>query len=179
LRQRSFGYAHGVGDGGLVAVAALALLAWIVSSSTAFDGCIQQHENGDAYSGFRLGTKCVGVLVEQNGEYISALSAALIAVFTFTLWNATRRLWQSAESQLIEFRRSLAQAQTIADQQAAHLGGSVTEAARAASAMEKVATSIAANVETTSDMARDQRDFWKRQMRAYVSARAALIGHLA
>jgi hypothetical protein len=45
---------------------------------------------------------------------------------------------------------------------------SIGEAARAAGAMERVAESIASNVETTRNIATTQREFWERQMRAYV-----------
>jgi hypothetical protein len=46
---------------------------------------------------------------------------------------------------------------------------SITEAGRAAAAMEGIATSIAVNVVTTTGIATSQREFWRRQMRAYVS----------
>ena len=47
---------------------------------------------------------------------------------------------------------------------------SITEAGRAATAMEGIATSIAANVVTTTGIAASQREFWRRKCaRMYLS----------
>lgn len=56
---------------------------------------------------------------------------------------------------------------------------SITEAAHAARAMDRVATGIATSVENTARMAGDQRDFWSRQMRAYIFVQTASILNVA
>lgn len=83
---------------------------------------------------------------------IETAAVAATAIFTATLWRATTRLWDSAEHQLVEFRKSLEQARGIADQHGEHLAGSVAEASRSATALEGVAASIAANGRGTQAM---------------------------
>ena len=140
-----------------------AACAAIVGDAPSFRECVRQSgDAGTAIDWLRLRKDCVGTFTSDNDSAIAAVSALLVAVFTFTLWNATSRLWRSAEKQLAEFRRSLDQARAIADQQ-------ISEASRTAAAMELVAASIAESAGTTATMARDQREFWQRQMRAYLS----------
>jgi hypothetical protein len=67
----------------------------------------------------------------------------------------------------------------ISGHQERDMRASITEASRAAMAMEKVASGIAASVENTSKMAEDQRDFWSRQMRAYVFVQTINIYNVA
>lgn len=63
----------------------------------------------------------------------------------------------------------------IAKSQAADTKSYIGAASRSAEAMERVADSIGSNVETTTAMAATQRDFWGRQMRAYVLPESAAI----
>jgi hypothetical protein len=86
-----------------------------------------------------------------------ALFTLALAVFTYRLWKATESLWTSAENQLGEFRKSLTQAQTIANIEAAHMASYVVQATRSAEAAE-------ASLATMTDTA-------VRQLRAYVLTR--------
>ena len=90
------------------------------------------------------------------------LFTLVLAVSTIGLWLATRRLWQGAEKQVEDFKKSIA------------------EAGRAANAMEGVAHAMDQNVKgvaislrTSREMAATQREFGERQIRAYLSV---LIG---
>jgi hypothetical protein len=60
---------------------------------------------------------CGFVSAGENEGAITALSGMAVAVFTFTLWRATHRLWHSSENQLTEFRRSLEQSERIAEEE--------------------------------------------------------------
>jgi hypothetical protein len=66
-------------------------------------------------------------------------------------------------------RESVNLTREISGHQERDMRASITEASRAAMAMERIANEIAASVQTTTQMATDQRDFWQRQMRAYIS----------
>jgi hypothetical protein len=66
-------------------------------------------------------------------------------------------------------RESVDLTRDVAGRQERDMHASITEAGRAAGAMERIANEIAASVQTTTQMATDQRDFWQRQMRAYIS----------
>jgi hypothetical protein len=66
-------------------------------------------------------------------------------------------------------RESVGLTRDIANRQEADMRASITEAGRAAVAMERVADGIGTSVETTAKMAADQREFWQQQMRAYLA----------
>jgi hypothetical protein len=71
--------------------------------------------------------------------------------------------------QAYKLRQTITTTREISGRQERDMRASIAEASRAASAMDKVAASLAASVETTSQMATEQKGFWQRQMRAYVS----------
>jgi hypothetical protein len=73
--------------------------------------------------------------------------------------------------QAIKLRDSVNITRQISSQQERDMHSSISEASRAAVAMERVATGIAASVENTRQLGEMQRDFWQRQMRAYLSVR--------
>ena len=164
------------------------VLYWIVSSSASFQNCMRQQDDGSAQraleqSGAVAGGSivalpsrvvCAGDFADANQGAITAFATLLIAIFTYTLRNATIRLWDSAERQLGQFQRSL----DIADRHASHMENSVAEAARAADAMEGVATAMATNVETVKGVALTNQVIAERQKlvtelqsRAYLSVR--------
>jgi len=165
---------------GAFIIVGLIILGWFVTSSPAFKECVNHpeaantkhppQENSAVISrdpaGIELYTICVEDWTEKYEGAIAAIATIFIAIFTLTLWQATKRLWESAETQLAEFRNSL----RIADQHAGHMASSVDEAARAASAMEMVAESFRKNTEVVAEMAISQRDFGQRHLRAYLSA---------
>ena len=112
---------------------------------------------------------------ERLTDPISIFTAALV-IDTFLLWDATRRLWKSAENELVELRTSITDNRTTADRQAADMAKSIAEASRSAAAMERVASSLAETAATTVETARVTREISERQaqvlpmqLRAYVS----------
>jgi hypothetical protein len=76
----------------------------------------------DALASFLFST---GIFVEQHAGAITAIASIAIAGFTWTLWRATSGMLKTASQQSADTNRSIA------------------EAARAASAMEKVAAHVA------------------------------------
>jgi hypothetical protein len=94
-------------------------------------------------------------ILQQGSEAIIALGTLALAIFTFTLWRATDRLLTSAKEDGARMERS------------------ITEAAKAASAMEGVATAMENNAKNTETVVSQQRRFGEMQMRAYLSV---LIG---
>jgi hypothetical protein len=76
-------------------------------------------------------------------------------------------------------RESVNLTREISGHQERDMRASITEAGRAAVAMEQVASGIAASVENTNRMAEDQRNFWSRQMRAYVFVQTINIYNVA
>jgi hypothetical protein len=120
--------------------------------------------------------------IDYYHEHIAALATVVIAIYTVVLGIATIRLWRSADNQLAEFRRSL----NIAEEHAGHMASSVTEAARAATAMEGVAGSMAENVERLREtveinrgIGNRQKTFGEMQMRAYISVLAGSLSDQA
>jgi hypothetical protein len=95
---------------------------WVVGSSASFQNCMH-HQQDDVsvqpaiqQSGAASGgpivsltsrVVCAGNFADTNQGAITALATLLIAIFTYTLRNATISLWESVERQLDQFRRSL------------------------------------------------------------------------
>jgi hypothetical protein len=160
-------------------------LYWIVDSSPSFKDCVRDHKNDAAYhqlhedgaissrvARLHLQTVCIEDWTEHYQGGIGAVATLMVAAFTFTLWRATKRLWRSAEDQLTEFRRSL----NTAENHAAHMANSVTEAAKTATAMQSLAESFAKNVEIVKavseinrGIAVQQKLISELQSRAYIS----------
>ncbi len=165
-------------------VAALCFVGWVIISTPSADKCVQDGKDQTAAKQLdehaarvpgrivEVYAVCVEDWMKKYEGVVSASATVVIAIFTFTLWQATRRLWESADDQLAEFRRSL----DIAEAHAGHMANSVSEAARAANAMEGVAAAMAANVEIINGVAIVNRDIADRQKlvselqsRAYLS----------
>ena len=89
--------------------------------------------------------------IDAYHDTINAFAALLVAIFTFTLWRSTDKLWRASKTQSEDMRDSIA------------------EAARAATAMENVASGIQTSVVTSQTLLAQQRQFWAHQMRAYIS----------
>jgi hypothetical protein len=78
---------------------ALIVAGWIIGSSDAFQSCIHQHKNDDAYRALhesssvvrrtikrsQLKIVCAGAATERTSGALTVLATALIAWFTFTL----------------------------------------------------------------------------------------------
>lgn len=172
-------------SGWTLVVLAGALLYWLVDSSPSFKNCIRDHKNDSAYhqlhedgaiasrvARLHLQIVCIEDWTEHYQGAIGAVATLMVAAFTFTLWRATKRLWRSAEDQLTEFRRSLNTAET----HAGHMAASVAQAALAATAMQSVAESAAANTvvvktvsETNRAIADRQKVVTELQSRAYIT----------
>jgi hypothetical protein len=96
----------------LLATITLALIVWLVSTSEAFKNCIHERKNeqpyralhqrsaiiGTAIVGLRtrinLNIACAGNFADTNQGAITALATVFLALFTFTLWRSTTRLWK-------------------------------------------------------------------------------------
>lgn len=123
--------------------------SYVVYQSEGFQKCVCDGENNNAaqdgqkQKSSTIIIACVGTFLQDNNGAVSAITGLLIALFTGTLWWATKRMQDASIQQSIDMQRSIA------------------ESARAADAMEGVARSFADNVEIL-------RDRIARQMRAYV-----------
>lgn len=107
---------------------ALIVLGWIslgyIQMPLATPGCVPDQPDQEGYqdcAAFARFVRWIGSLIHEHHDEIIALATVVLAFFTFTLWRATNRLWQSAESQLSEFRQSL----LIANKHADHVAASV------------------------------------------------------
>jgi hypothetical protein len=89
----------------------------------------------------------------------------ILAAFTGMLVLYTRRLYVATAGLFVE-TKGLREA---ADSQKLDMAHSIREAARAATAMEGVVKGIERTVATNENVLETQRDFWSRQMRAYIS----------
>lgn len=96
----------------------------------------------------------------ESDAWIIRLTGALVTVGALQLLVFGWQGWQ--------LRRTVTAMREIADGQTADMQSYINAASRSAVAMEAVAHDIGKNVETTTGMATTQRDFWGRQMRAYV-----------
>jgi hypothetical protein len=155
----------------------------LIATSESFEKCIHERKDHEAYKALHeerpllvkavirleLHAACARVTAGENDGAIVALLTLALAAFTYRLWKSTDNLWRSAESQLSEFRRSLDHSEAVAERQSADMLASITEAARAAAAMESVAVSTAKNSTVVAAMAENQQEFGRRQMRAYLT----------
>lgn len=103
-------------------------------------------------------------------DLIIALFTVGLVVATGFLWDATRRLWLSAEKQLEAFRESLELGKATAARQSDEMQTSLEEAARSASAMEDVARHIEVSAKAAQESVAALKERTAQQMRAYVSA---------
>lgn len=78
-----------------------------------------------------------------------------------------------------QLRRSVDLTRDIARHQERDMRASIDEASRSAAAMERVAAGIADSVANTRALMDTQREFWQRQMRAYVFLQTADIFNVA
>jgi hypothetical protein len=153
--------------------AGLLAIGWLVNASPSFKYCIHTQKNDPSYHALRenpsvvrgtairveLHAVCVEGWTEKYEGAIGAIATVFIAIFTLTLWDATKRLWQSADKELAEFQRSLIQARKIANEQITKMDSHIEEAASAATAMK--------------DLVRTTRETAASQLRAYVSIKSA------
>lgn len=56
----------------------------------------------------------IGKAFDAHNGAVAAAAGILVAVFTFTLWQVTGKLWRSAENQLAAFQKSLVHAEATA-----------------------------------------------------------------
>lgn len=165
---------------------------WLVNVSPSFKNCIHTEKNEKTYQTLRedptvvqgapirleLHAVCVEGWTEKYEGAVSAVATVFIAIFTLTLWGATKRLWQSAENQLREFQTSLG----IANEHAGHMAASVRQSARAADAMERAATAMDESAwqtkmvaSATGRTAGIMKENAERQLRAYVAMETAVF----
>jgi hypothetical protein len=89
------------------------LVGWLVGSSAAFKECIHTRKHEAAYSSLHknssipiavrtrleLHTVCVGDWADKYQGAIAAIATAIVAIFTFALWQSTHKLWRAGEKQ--------------------------------------------------------------------------------
>jgi hypothetical protein len=86
-------------------------------------------------------------------DAIIAAFTVFLVIGTFLLWDATRKLWRSAENQLAEFHTSLTDNRTSAERQAADMQRSI----EAAEITAKAAANSAEIARETMDKDHDRR----------------------
>lgn len=96
--------------------------------------------------------------LDNHERVFNLLSTTITAVFTAVLATSTVLLWKETRD-----LRNFAQEQEVDTQKSIH------EAARAAAAMEQVATAMAANTKSTQETIALYKDANIRQMRAYLT----------
>jgi hypothetical protein len=96
----------------------------------------------------------------------------MLAFFTFALWRATDKLWQSAENQLAEFRRSLKYSEAVAAQQTLDTRASIAEASRAADTIAEQRDLMRVQQEVMAS----QRDISAATQRAWVRVDVKIAG---
>ena len=77
--------------------------------------------------------------------------------------------------QASRLKKTIEKMDEIAAGQTADMKASISEATRAATAMERVSIAAENNTQIVAAMAASQREFWQRQMRAYISVRYAAV----
>jgi hypothetical protein len=119
---------------GLV-IAAVAFLSFVVISAQSFQDCTCAAQKNNAaktvnekQAGLVIYLTCIGTFLDAHNGAVGALAGLLVAVFTGTLWWATKQLQHASIEQSYDMQRSIA------------------ESARAATAMEEVAKHFADNV---------------------------------
>jgi len=89
---------------------------------------------------------------------LTAIIAAIGILQTIVFGRQAQRLKETIEKM-----------DEIAGGQTSDMQASIQQATRGASAMERVANAMVSQVENYGNLAKMQREFWQRQMRAYVS----------
>ena len=93
---------------------ALAFFVWTFATSSSFQACIQQKNETRAAKSEKNPPEFLFTAVEQFSGFfrcglgvtygyrdaVTAIATAFIAVFTFTLWQSTRKLWIAGERQI-------------------------------------------------------------------------------
>lgn len=183
----------------LVGTVGFISIVWAISTTSSFQKCIQQRKNDANYGALhqsssvvraaivrgKLNVVCGGVFADKNDSAISAVAAAFIAIFTLALWDATRRLWKSADNQLQAFQHSMQQELNIANKQIEKMGEYVTAAQlsvlaanRAAEHAEGSASALRESADTSAAMLKSMADTAERQLRAYVLVGAAQVENI-
>jgi hypothetical protein len=99
---------------------ALAAAFWIVGTSEAFRDCFKQTKSANHYQSLRenpsivvrsvvrldLNRVCIGQFANKDVGALSVLAAFIVALFTFTLWRSTDRLWIASERQREDARNA-------------------------------------------------------------------------
>jgi hypothetical protein len=105
---------------GAIAIAIVAAAVWAVETSQPFRSCAKggQHYGGSSLQEHiadlstlldrRRG--CLATFLHDNEGPITAIASLFVALFTFTLWRSTDRLWNAGERQL-QLSRDTAQRQ--------------------------------------------------------------------
>lgn len=181
----------------ILGVAAVGLVYWTVTPLKPFQDCIQDRQNDQTYQPLRekefsivqarlrtrLYLACAVHTVDAYQNFVVALAGVAVAFFTGTLWWITRRSVKATEMAAEAARDTVAAMREIDQRQTDSMAASIQEAARAATAMEGVSVSMAANVthlrETVAinrQIADRQKLVSELQLRPYLSV---LIGEAA
>jgi hypothetical protein len=95
--------------------AIVALVAfWIVCTSESFQYCIHERDNDKAYSALYespsiirravirldINRACIGNFADKNQGSLIVFATFIVALFTFTLWRSTDKLWKAGNEAL-------------------------------------------------------------------------------
>jgi len=106
----------------LLVIRAAAIILVLIVLSLALYGSASFNECFGRASELSLAVsteRCFGVWLEGNRDTISAGATAIVAVFTLTLWLATRGLWKTAQEQSSDMKAAIAESKKSADAAAA------------------------------------------------------------
>lgn len=101
----------------------------LIGASESFQKCEHERKNHEPYKALHeerslfvktitrleLHAACARLTASENDGAIAALSGVAVAIFTFTLWVTTNRLWIAARAQAEDMKDSLRIAQESAD----------------------------------------------------------------
>lgn len=110
-------------------VTILLSLTFLIGTSESFQKCEHERKNHEAYKALhekgslfvktvvrlKLHAACTRLTASENDGAIAALSGVAVAIFTFTLWATTNKLWIAARAQADDMKESLRIAQESAN----------------------------------------------------------------
>lgn len=100
-----------------------------------------------------------------NPDWWVAGGTIALVIVTTGLWVATWRVYRTTAKAVFDGEKAIQAAIKAANAAASH----VNEASRAATAMESVARGIAHSVSNNQELILIQKEFWRKQMRAYLT----------
>jgi hypothetical protein len=129
------------------------------------------HANYSGEEGTEFWPSLLGIRLKITDSLLVLFTLAL-AMFTYKLGISTDKLWDSADNQLNEFRRSLEHSEAVAAQQTLDMRASIAEASRAADAITEQRDLMRVQQEIMAS----QRDISAATQRAWVRVDVKIAG---